>query len=300
MRDVVENVVTTAGDLHERQRLDLFCVRAECADGCERRQARASTLTGRSHPNHCAGPSRRQNRGRRALAAAIPSRAGGCTFAPDPQLNALEAGALFWRPEHLADVVCLVPERGPEPRASRIVFDPWSWNATTRFAHAADGIHILLMQARGDVTRLWLPRRRALPRIGSRLAFHIHPDGYARERMEAAIRFWRSVSGPSVSSTPPLPARWPQRNQVRMTAMLVAHDLSRAPVRPARPGTRGAGRDARPGLGVELRAQRSAPPACGRACPHRRRLPRAPAAAQAAGSLVAPLNSDPEPPAANL
>ena len=75
--------------------------------------------------------------------------------------------------------------------------------------------------------RLWLPRRRTLPKLGTRLGLYIHPDAFGRERADAAIRFWRSVVDPSRSAIPP-PIRWPQRDHVRMAAMLFAHDLQAA------------------------------------------------------------------------
>ena len=197
-------------------------------------------------------PKKRVHRHARAPISCI----GGCSFAPDPRLNAHEAGPIFWRPERLVDLVCLVPERALAGVTSHIAFDPWAWPGPIEMVFAPDGVHIVVDANAPTRLRLWMPQRRTLPKRGTRLGFYVQPDRFARERAESALHFWRTVTAASVAQRTASSASWPQRNHARMTAMLYAHDLRSAGI-----GQRAMARmvmDAEPGADWATSFERSA------------------------------------------
>jgi len=80
--------------------------------------------------------------------------------------------------------------------------------------------------------RLWFPRRRTVPPLGTRFGFYVHPDRYGKERAEAALRFWRLAADPPVSRSAPRPLDWPRHDPQRLALMLWALDLKQAGLRP--------------------------------------------------------------------
>ena len=139
-----------------------------------------------------------------------------------------EIEAIFWRPELLVDVVCLIPPPPPWADAPRVLFDPWRWPGRKHLLIAEDGVHIVATGSPAGSLRLWLPRRSSVPPLGTELGFYVHPDGFGQERAEAALRFWRLAADPPVSRRPPGPLAWPRHDPLRLGLMLWALDLKRS------------------------------------------------------------------------
>jgi len=128
-------------------------------------------------------------------ATPVPSSAGGCVFAVDPNLPANEA-ELFWLPSQRASAVIL--EATPTPNGEGLRFTPSSWTGVRAHRHAGDGEHIILGTV-FDQHQLWLPDP---PPTGHALAAIIPLDDLATGRTAATERFLRHVKGRRLPPTP--------------------------------------------------------------------------------------------------
>lgn len=156
------------------------------------------------------------------LKRAASHDAGGCSFAPDPDLRA-DQTFVFWRPDLLTDLVRLLPATA-SPFEARLRFDPARWRARHATRAADDGVHLIIGDPAGE-HRLWLPGPE-LPALGTPLAVVLDSDRYAQERADAALRFWRFAAEPRVArGLPPAPSL---SNAGRLARMLWAIDLRAA------------------------------------------------------------------------
>lgn len=124
----------------------------------------------------------------------VPSGAGGCDFAVDPALRAIDAD-VFWLPDFRTSVVILT---ATPAEAAALTFAPSDWpNLRARRAEN-DGEHLLL-RAGHEEHQLWLPDP---PQEGSLLAAIIPLDDATPQRADAAMCFWRHTTGQQTRTGP--------------------------------------------------------------------------------------------------
>lgn len=94
---------------------------------------------------------------------------------------------------------------------------------------ADDGLHVLAHAGGPRPIRLFFPDQHDLPRSREAFGVYLHPDRYARERADAALRLVRWLTDPQgARDRRPRALGWPQRDHARLAAMLFALDLSAA------------------------------------------------------------------------
>jgi len=129
----------------------------------------------------------------------LPCGAGGCDFAVDPAIRAIDA-ELFWLPEWSTSVVILTASRVQHPA---LTFSPSDWPGLRARRAAQDGEHFILKSG-SDEFQLWLPDP---PDETSYLAAVIPIDEMAPQRLAVTMRFWRHATGQRPSAGAPAPKR---------------------------------------------------------------------------------------------
>jgi hypothetical protein len=124
-----------------------------------------------------------------------PPSTGGYDFLVDPAERADNA-AVFWRAEVDASVVRITtsPATGDVLR-----FAPNEWGGDVTRRDAADGTHILILDA-GIRHQLWFPDH---PIDGAAMSLSAPLDPTLQVRTEAALRFWRYATYGRRRSPPP-------------------------------------------------------------------------------------------------